>query len=98
MIWLTCVLAVPYICQIKEVRKQAALRAPVCAVSFAHFFKTAYLHRGETGVSAGFPAGISGLHESAAGKLGLLEEVWPFSPFHLKGSRSKKKSNVPKPG
>lgn len=45
-----------------------------------------YLHRDGKAASAGFPAEISGRRESAAGKLGLLEEVWPFSPYVLKGS------------
>lgn len=46
-------------------------------------FRT-YLHRGGKAASAGFPAGISARRASAAGKLGLLEEVWPFSPYVLK--------------
>lgn len=42
-----------------------------------------YLHRDGKAALAGFPAGISGRRESAAGK---LEEVWPFSPYVLKGN------------
>lgn len=45
-----------------------------------------YRHRDGKAASVGFPAGISARHESAAGKLDLEEEVWPFSPYVLKGN------------